>query len=87
MARHRQVTTPTGHLVTVEAEVGDGHVVIESTWQTLFAESGPDDRIATGSVCTQRVAYINGHVVLDPDYARRLWEEVLRDGGQTADTG
>jgi hypothetical protein len=73
MAIHRQHSTPGGHLVVCEADVADGHVVIESTWQTIVDEWLGE----TGSTLTERRAYLNGALVKDPELAQRLWREVL----------
>jgi hypothetical protein len=80
MSEHKQQRVPGGHLITLEAEVGDGHVKIEDRWQDVLVENEEDplgDPVVVGSALTLRTAYINGHLVKDPDYARALWREAV----------
>ena len=74
MAEFRQVATPGGHMVILEAEVADGHLRIEMTWQHI-----QDEHLdVAGSVMVQRAAYLNDMVVKDPEWAQRLWTEACR---------
>ena len=74
MADFRQESIPGGHLVIMDAEVADGHLQVITTWEHVIGE----ELEVAGSTCTLRTAYINGHVVLDPDYAQQLWAEACK---------
>lgn len=74
VADFQQIGINGGHLVIMDAEVADGHLQIETVWEHVIGE----DLEVAGSVITRRTAWINGHIVLDPDYAQQLWAEATR---------
>lgn len=79
MITWNQTVTPGGHVLTARAEVADGHLVIEATFATVYIEGDvPGEREWVGTTCTERRAWINGSLVLDPAYAEQLLTEALR---------
>lgn len=78
MATHRQVKTPHGHLVVMEAEVADGHLRVESTWSNVYIEGDlPGERELVGATLTRRDAWLNDMPVLGTERADKLWREAL----------
>lgn len=75
-----QKLTPGGHVLRAETEVADGHLEIEAVFTNIAVET--EDPLSppevVGSTCTQRRAWINGHLVLDPAYAQQLLDEAIR---------
>jgi len=79
MITWNQTQTPGGHVLRAEAEVADGQLEIEATFTSVYIEGDvPGEREWVGQVCTERRAWINGSLVLDPAYAQRLLDEAIK---------
>lgn len=74
MVKFQQIGTNGGHLVICETEVADGHLQLVDSFQHIYGE----DAEVAGSQHVLRTVYLNGHMVLDPDYAQQLWAEACR---------
>jgi len=74
-----QKLTPGGHVLRAETEVADGHLEIEATFTSVYIEGEvPGEPEWVGQVATERRAWINGSLVLDPAYAQQLLDEAIR---------
>lgn len=71
--RFRQENIAGGHLLIGEAQVADGQVRFEETWQHLHG----DGEMIAGSALAVRHTWLNGALVKDPALAERLWAEAM----------